>query len=94
VVSIVYLTTSAPSPLADDLIRAGYNVYEALDVSEVLHLCEYRQIDAVVIAPEVEDKELIEVQLRRVTLKLGDHAKAADVVRELESLFGRKDAVQ
>jgi hypothetical protein len=76
--------------MADDLIRAGYNVYEALDVSEVLHLCEYRQIDAVVIAPEVEDKELIEVQLRRMTLRLEDHAKAADVVWELENLFGKR----
>jgi hypothetical protein len=45
-----------------------------------------------VIAAEVEDKELIGVQLRRATLKLEDHAKAADVVWELENLFGRKNA--
>ncbi len=67
-------------------------MYEALDVSEVLHLCEHRQIDAIVIAPDVEDKEAIERQLRRITLKLKDDARAADVVWELENLFGRKDA--
>ena len=37
VVSIVYLTASAPSPMAEDLMLAGYIVYEALEVSEVLH---------------------------------------------------------
>ena len=79
--------------MTDDLIRAGYNVYEALEVSEVLHLCEHKDIDAVAIAPEVEDKELIEVQLRRTTPKVRDHAKAADVVWELENLFGKQNPI-
>jgi hypothetical protein len=89
-VSIVYLSKSAPSRMAEDLALAGYIIYEALEVSEVLHLCEYRQIDAVVIAPEVEDKQLIEVQLRQMTLKLKEHAKSADVVWELGNLFPLK----
>jgi hypothetical protein len=92
-VSLVYLSKSAPSRMVEDLMLAGYIVYEALEVSEVLHLCDYRQIDAVVIAPEVEDKDLMEVQLRRITIKLKDNAKAADVVWELENLFGRKGAI-
>jgi hypothetical protein len=92
-VSLVYLTASVPSPMAEDLTVAGFIVYEALEVSEVLHLCEHRQIDAVVIAPEVEDKELIEVQLRRITLKLKPHAAAQDVIWELSNLFGMQNSV-
>jgi hypothetical protein len=78
--------------MAEDLLRAGYNVYEALEVSEVLHLCEYRQIDVVVIAPEVEEPEMIEAQLRFITLKLKSNATAKDVVWELENLFGKRSA--
>jgi hypothetical protein len=28
--------------MAEDLTRAGYKVYDALEVSEVLHLCEHK----------------------------------------------------
>jgi len=50
VISLVYLCKQAPSRLASDLIMAGYQVYDALAVSEVLYLCEHHKIDAVVIA--------------------------------------------
>jgi len=40
--------------MASDLMMAGYRVWEALEVSEVLFLCEQHKVDAVVIAPEVE----------------------------------------
>src|SRR5438105_223064 len=35
------LTNQAPSKMFDDLSAAGYRVWEALSVSEVLHLCEH-----------------------------------------------------
>jgi hypothetical protein len=34
---------------------AGYRVFAALEVSEVLHLCETHDIDVIVIGPDVED---------------------------------------
>ena len=37
--SLVYLTNRAPSQMASDLTLAGYTVWEARAVSEVLYLC-------------------------------------------------------
>lgn len=56
-------------------------------MSEVLFLCEHERVDAVVIAPEIADADVIEVQLRQITLRLKPEASAADVVWELSQLF-------
>jgi hypothetical protein len=53
--SLVFLCKEAPNRIADDLMMAGYQVYETLAVSEVLYLCEHHKIDAVVIAADVEE---------------------------------------
>lgn len=42
--ALVLLNTISPSKPADDLILAGHQVWEALDVSEVEFLCEQHQI--------------------------------------------------
>ncbi len=86
-ISLVYLTARAPSEIATDLIHAGYVVWEALAVSEVLYLCEHHSIDVVVIGPDVEDAEIVEVQMRRMTLTLKPGATAKDVVWELGQLL-------
>jgi hypothetical protein len=78
--------------MASELMMAGYEVYEALAVSEVLYLCEHHDIAAVVIAPDVDQPEMIEAQLRFITLKLKPNATAEDVVWELENLFGKRSA--
>jgi hypothetical protein len=87
---VVYLSNLAPSQMASDLTMAGYKVWEALSVSEVLYLCEHDPVDIVVIASDVEDQEMIEVQLRRPTLKLKDEARPQDVIWELSNLFGKQ----
>jgi hypothetical protein len=92
VISIVYLCTLAPSRMAADLLMAGYRVWEALDISEVLFLCEQHKIDAVVIAPEVEDQDMMEAQVRHICLKLQSNTTPKDVMWELENLFGRQGA--
>jgi hypothetical protein len=53
----VYLTTSSPSKLGDELSLAGYRVFEALALSEVLYLQENESIDVVIIAADVEEQE-------------------------------------
>jgi hypothetical protein len=58
-----------PSGIAANLIMSGYDVYEALAVSEVLFICEHHKIDAVVIAADVEDPDIIETRLQHVTFK-------------------------
>jgi hypothetical protein len=87
---VVYLSNLAPSQMASDLTVAGYKVWEALSVSEVLYLCEHDPVDIVVIASDVEDQEIIEVQLRRPTLKLKTEARSQDVIWELSNLFGNQ----
>ena len=88
--SVVYLTSRAPSKIAADLETAGYTVFEALDVSEVLHLCEHHKIDAVVIGADIDEPDVIEVQLREITIKLKAEATVKDLVWELSNLFPDK----
>lgn len=66
---------------------AGHTVWEALAVSEVLYLCEQKNIDVVVIAPEVKEATVVEVQMRRMTLTLKHGATAKDVMWQLAQLF-------
>lgn len=87
VIYVVYLSNESPSSMACDLSCAGYKVWEAESVSEVLYLCEHDQVDAVVIGPDVEDQEFIERQLQQITLKLTKKTRAADVIWELSNLF-------
>ncbi|HEX7424000.1 MAG TPA: hypothetical protein VF311_08970 [Terriglobales bacterium] len=77
---VAYLTRRCPSQLGDQLRLAGYTVWEALTASEVLHLCEYQGIDAVVIDAGMEDRDLPEVQGRYISLRLNENATAADVI--------------
>ncbi len=56
-------------------------------MSEVLYLCEHHSIDVVVIGPDVEDAEIVEVQMRRMTLTLKPGATAKDVVWNWGSFF-------
>jgi hypothetical protein len=78
--------------MADELSTAGYQVFEALAVSEVLYLCEHHNVDVVVIAADVEDPDVIEAQLRHITLRLKALASAKDLIWELENLFGRESS--
>jgi AmiR/NasT family two-component response regulator len=70
-----------------DLILAGYTVWEALDGPEVVFFCEHQNVDVVLIAPDVEDADVIEKQMHRTTMRLKPGATAKDVVWELGLLF-------
>ena len=93
--SLVILNTISPSKLSDDLILYGHQVWEALDVSDVLFLCEQHSIDVVIIAAEVEDAEMIEKGLRGTVFRSKPNADAAYVECELSQLFpNRTSTVQ
>ena len=85
--SLVFLTTSSPSKLGDELTLAGYRVFEALALSEVLYLQEHESIDAVIIGADVEEQEEKVRQLRGIVLALKPNATAAEVQWELCCLF-------
>jgi hypothetical protein len=93
VTSLVFLTDKAPSEFAEQLSAAGYHVLEAMDISEVLHLCEQTQVDAVVIAPQCADNVWLPIKLKQPAIQLGAEASVAELVWELERLFPRKTSV-
>src|SRR4051812_31455247 len=86
-ISLVYLTTSSPSKIGDDLTLAGYCVFEAVALSEVLYLQEHDTIDAVIIGADVEQAEEKERQLRGIVMRLKPDATAAYVQWELSLMF-------
>ena len=86
--TVIFLAESFPNPISTFLSEHGFNVMEALSVSEVLHLTEYHPIDALVIAPPGEWYGLEDIQQKRVTLNLAIHATAAEVLFELSNLLG------
>ncbi|HWY67783.1 MAG TPA: hypothetical protein VNX88_03910 [Terriglobales bacterium] len=86
-ISIVHLTSRSPSKLGDELSLAGYRVFEALAISEVLHLQEHEKIDAVIIGADVDDAEEKARQLRGTITRLEPDATAAYLQWELSLLF-------
>src|SRR5438105_1225427 len=76
VASLVPLNFISPSKLSAELELFRHQVWEALDIGEVLFLCEQHSVDLVVIAAEVEHGELIERELRGVVMRLDKRADA------------------
>jgi hypothetical protein len=77
----------------EDLSEHGFQVYEALAVSEVLYLCQQHPRLVVVIDHTVEPDAANEVAGRHITLKLKKKATVRDVVWELSGLVGPANAV-
>jgi hypothetical protein len=73
--------------LSEDLSEKGFQVYEALAVSEVLYLCEQHPRLVVVIDHTVELDAAKEIAARHTTLRLKKKATVRDVVWEFTSLF-------
>lgn len=89
--TIVLLSPVSPSPLAEELGNAGLNVFEALSTSEVL--CERNRIDAVVIASGCTTRRLSEIKQKKITLEIAEATGAAEIVFELDNLFGKHASV-
>jgi hypothetical protein len=86
--SLVFFTHRLPSKIANDLIRAGFQVFEALTFSEAVHLCETKQISMVVIDADVEEPLAKVIRmLHYTTLHLKPEATVKDVSEELLKLF-------
>lgn len=87
--SIVYVTAQAPALMTDHLISAGHRVWECLSISEVLYICEQEWIDAIVIAPTVQDPEILSARFGQITLRLQPEVTAQELIWELSNLFGK-----
>ncbi len=91
--SLVYLGTRSNPKLTDELTLAGHRVREALTVAEVLYLCENEPVDAIVISADTEDPDVVEAQMRRITLRLKPGATTKDVIWELSLLFPKGESL-
>jgi hypothetical protein len=83
--SLIYFTRELPG-LSGDLSEHGFQLYEALAVSEVLYLSEQHPALVVVIDHTVEPDAANEVTGRRITLRLKKEATVRDVIWELSAL--------
>jgi hypothetical protein len=83
--SLIYFTRELPG-LSEDLSEHGFQVYEALAVSEVFYLCEQHPRLIVVIDHTVEPDVAKEISARRVTLRLKKTSTVRDVIWELSAL--------
>ena len=84
---IVYLTTSAPAPLTDQLILAGHQVLEALAISEVLNLLSTEHVDVVLVGANVVNGRDKAAQLGTISIILEPAATIKEILWELELLF-------
>jgi hypothetical protein len=84
---IIYLTTSAPAPLTDQLILAGHQVREALAISEVLHLLDAEHVDVVLVGADVVNGRKKAAALGSIAIILEPAATIKEILWELELLF-------
>lgn len=83
--TLIYCTRELPG-LSNDLEVAGFQVYEALALSEVLFLAEQHPNAPIVIDHTVNDSTANEIARHYPTLRLTHQATAADVLWDLSSL--------
>jgi hypothetical protein len=68
--TVILFTAHATHPLADELIRKGFTVYEALAVSEVLALVQQHPDAQIVITGEIDLARAKIIQQRYPTIVL------------------------
>jgi len=83
--TLIYFTRELPG-LSPDLELAGFQVYEALALSEVFFLVEQHPSAHIVIDANVEDTAAKEVAQHHPTLRLNPSTTATDVLWGLSSL--------
>jgi len=92
-VKIIYFTRELPG-LSEELSKCGFELYEALAISEVFYLCEQHPTAPVVIDSTVEDAAVHEVVSRHIALRLKPDVNDADVIWELSHLNDANNSVQ
>jgi hypothetical protein len=93
-VSIALLSNISPSPLSKELETWGYEVYEAISISEIMHLCEHRYPTCVVVAAGVEVYGLNEITQKLIVIQQNEGSTTQELVTMLTDLFGANAAMQ
>ena len=90
--ALIYFTRELPG-LSNELELAGFQIYEALALSEVFYLVQQHPSAHIVLDHTVEDEAANEIAQHYSTLRLTRNSKAADVLWEL-SLPSIEDSIQ
>jgi len=69
-VILILFTAHAPSTLGGELSRHGYEVYEALSISEIFALAEEHPDSGIVITPEIDQARACVIQQHWPTIRL------------------------
>ena len=59
-----------PSKLTEELTRAGFRIWEALEESEIKHLCATEDVDGIVLAHDIPWRKEIAARSGRVCVLL------------------------
>lgn len=90
VISIVYLAARAHTSVIDELRFAGIRVWEALSVQEVIDLASTHQVDAVVIAAEVQNQNLDPIRSGWITLSPPPFAIGEEIATKLRDVLRKR----
>lgn len=82
--TVIYFTRELPG-LSEELSQGGFQVYEALAISEVFYLVEQHPNAYIVVDHTVEEDAAREAAKHYSTLRLIREATAADVLWGLSS---------
>ncbi|MGZ7104657.1 MAG: hypothetical protein ACXVKC_04420 [Candidatus Angelobacter sp.] len=77
--TLILFTTVAPHPLSEELFSQGYQVYEALAVSEVFSLIEQHPTASIIITADVDQERAKAIQQHYPTLHLKPAATVKDI---------------
>ena len=83
--TVIYFTRELPG-LSNDLELAGFQVHEALALSEVFFLVEQHPSAHIVVDHTVEDSAATHIAQHYMTLRLNAGSTAKDLLWELSSL--------
>lgn len=83
--TLIYFTRELPG-LSPDLELAGFQVYEALALSEVFFLADQHPSAHIIVDHTVQHDAATEIAQHYATLRLSHGATAADVLWEISSL--------
>jgi hypothetical protein len=75
---IIYIALQQPSTLTEELSRAGFRVWEAMEESEIKHLCATEDIDGIVLAYDVPWRKEIAARSGRVCVLLEPSTSVKD----------------
>jgi len=82
--TLIYFTRELPG-ISEELSAAGFQVFEALSISEVFYLAEQQQGAHIIVDHTVEEDAAHEVAHHHITLRLQPNANAANVLWEVSN---------